>query len=111
MGTSVAHAELAKDAATSSIVLLSNDGVLPLGSSVRTIAVVGSASIADAYDSNIGGAWNHGDYYSGGGSGHLTPSSEQLVKPLDGIKARVLFGDVSPSGRLPIELSASESET
>jgi len=92
--TSAAHAELAKDAATSSIVLLSNDGVLPLGSAVRTIAVVGSASIADAYDSN-GGAWNQGDYYSGGGSGHLTPSSEQLVKPLDGIKARAAQAGVT----------------
>merc|ERR1711953_724875 len=50
--TSAAHAELAKDAATSSIVLLSNDGVLPLSTSVGTIAVVGSASVADAYDSN-----------------------------------------------------------
>merc|ERR1712137_1356640 len=65
--TSVAHAELAKDAATSSVVLLSNDG----------------------------GAWNHGDYYSGGGSGHLTPSSEQLVKPLDGIKARAAQAGVA----------------
>lgn len=85
--TNVGHAELAAAGAAASIVLLKNDGILPVRASVQSIAVVGEAAAADAYDSNSG-EWNRGDYYSGGGSGHMTPSSEQLVKTLDGLKSR-----------------------
>lgn len=80
------HAELATSAAAASIVLLQNDGVLPVSSEVKSIAVVGKVATADAYDSNYG-AWNQGDYYSGGGSGHMTPSAQQLVKTMGGIKS------------------------
>jgi beta-glucosidase len=85
--TSVAHERLSLEAATESVVLLKNEGVLPLASTVKTIAVVGSAAVAPAYDTNKeGSVWNIGDYYSGGGSGHLV--SSYVVTPLDGIKAR-----------------------
>jgi beta-glucosidase len=87
MVTSAEHAELATSAAAASIVLLKNDGVLPVGADVKSIAVVGKVATADAYDSNQG-VWNQGDYYSGGGSGHMTPSSQQLIKTMDGIKSR-----------------------
>lgn len=92
--TNSAMAELATSTAASSVVLLKNDGVLPLGSSVNSIAVVGSVSIAEAYNSNQG-VWNQGDYYSGGGSGHMTPSSLQLVKTMDGLKSRASKAGVS----------------
>lgn len=87
MVTSTEHAELATAAAAASIVLLKNDGVLPVGDGVKSIAVVGKVATADAYDSNQG-VWNQGDYYSGGGSGHMTPSAEQLIKTMDGLKSR-----------------------
>jgi beta-glucosidase len=89
MVTNAEHAELAAAGAAASIVLLKNDGVLPVKTSVQSIAVVGEAAAADAYDSNFG-AWNQGDYYSGGGSGHMTPSAQQLVKTLDGLKSRAV---------------------
>jgi beta-glucosidase len=88
------HAELATAAAAASVVLLKNDGVLPFGSSVKSIAVVGEVATADPFDSNHG-AWNVGDYYSGGGSGHMTPSSSQLVKTMDGLKARASKSGIS----------------
>jgi beta-glucosidase len=94
MVTSDEHAELATAAAAASIVLLKNDGVLPLGSSVKKIAVVGEVATAEPFDSNHG-AWNVGDYYSGGGSGHMTPSSSQLVKTMDGLKARASKAGIS----------------
>lgn len=92
--TSDEHAELATAAAAASVVLLKNDGVLPFGASVKSIAVVGEVATADAFDSNHG-AWNVGDYYSGGGSGHMTPSSSQLVKTMDGLKARASKAGIS----------------
>merc|ERR1712166_1609845 len=88
------HAELATTAAAASIVLLKNDGVLPLGSSVKSIAIVGEVANADSFDSNHG-AWNVGDYYSGGGSSHMTPSSSQLVKTMDGLKIRASKAGIS----------------
>jgi beta-glucosidase len=81
------HERLSREAATESVVLLKNGGVLPLSNKVKTIAVVGSAAVAPAYDTNkAGNVWNIGDYYSGGGSGHLV--SGYIVTPLDGIMAR-----------------------
>ena len=94
--TSDAHAALARDAATASIVLLQNDrAALPIDTTaVRTIAVVGAASVGKAFDPAGGGqgpaggrgTWNTGDYYSGGGSGHVT--APYVVTPLDGIRRR-----------------------
>lgn len=90
--TSSSHARLAGLAATESIVLLKNDGVLPLDK-VNTIAVIGSAATAKPYDASDGeGVWNVGDYYSGGGSGHV--SSKQVVTPLQGIRQRALLSHV-----------------
>lgn len=76
--------ELAAAAAAESVVLLKNDGVLPIGapSGPRTIAVIGGAS---HYLSDLKNEL-YPDYYTGGGSGHVTPGS--VVTPLDGIARR-----------------------
>ena len=58
------------------------------------MAVVGAASVGKAFDPAGGGqgpaggagTWNTGDYYSGGGSGHVT--APDVVTPLDGIRRR-----------------------
>jgi len=88
------HAALARHLAAESVVLLQNkDNVLPLvGSSanVRTIAIVGAASVAEPYNPHGQGQgqgdWAQGDYYAGGGSGHVVPG--HVVKPLDGLRRR-----------------------
>merc|ERR550525_1509045 len=68
------HAELARESATKSIVLLKNTGaVLPLEkSSVRKIRIVGKAATAGIVNPNHGD-WTDADLYSGGGSGHVVP--------------------------------------
>lgn len=93
--TGAAHRSLALASATESIVLLRNiGGVLPLTyldgtARVQTIAVVGSPAVAQPYDPAApGAAWQQGDYYSGGGSGHVTASTLALVTPLQGITAK-----------------------
>lgn len=88
--TKPSHVALAREAAAESIVLLQNeDLLLPLTrEKALTLAVVGSAATAQPYNSDPkdGGQWNRGDYYSGGGSGHVTAG--YVVTPLDGIRAR-----------------------
>jgi beta-glucosidase len=75
------HADLATKAAIDGVVLLKNNGVLPLRN-VKKLAVMGQA--ADAKDTlNI---WGAGSPYSGGGSGHV--ASTHVVTALQGIKAR-----------------------
>jgi beta-glucosidase len=91
---------LALAAATESIVLLKNDdGVLPLAESVKTIAVVGAAANSQPYDPN-GGSWFVGDFYSGGGSGHVVAG--HLTTPLQGIQLRAM--------KAGIEVLASASD-
>jgi beta-glucosidase len=83
-----AHAALAREAAAKSIVLLKNDGLLPLVN-LKRLAVIGKlAAVA-----------NTGD----GGSSNTTP--DYVVTPLDGLRAaladqcEVLFDDGSDATR------------
>jgi len=79
-----AHLELAAQAAAAGVVLLKNDGVLPLGSghvNVRRLAVVGpAAAAADNPDT-----WQ-GSPYAGGGSGHVV--APEVSSPLRAIRTR-----------------------
>ncbi|WIX91948.1 glycoside hydrolase family 3 C-terminal domain-containing protein [Amycolatopsis sp. DG1A-15b] len=75
--TNAANVATARDVAAAGSVLLKNTGVLPLGSSVKSIALSGG----DAIDpQNIGG-----------GSAKVNPSPAS-VNPIDGIKARAGSG-------------------
>ena len=72
-----AHASVALDAAQRGIVLLKNDGVLPLASSIRRIAVIGG--FADA------------GVLSGGGSSQVIPVGHGLLVPIGGDEAPSAF--------------------
>lgn len=81
---------LALRIASESIVLLKNDRhVLPLSDRVKTIAVIGSASVAVTTPDNM---THLGDYYSGGGSGHVQASDDNLWTALAGIRQRLPAG-------------------
>lgn len=86
--TSEAHDQLAQDIAAESIVLLKNRrSVLPLRNDIRRIAIVGSVAAAQPYNPALpGNDWHRGDYYSGGGSGHVTAAN--ITTPLAAILAR-----------------------
>jgi beta-glucosidase len=90
--TNAAHRALARKVATESIVLLKNEAdLLPLSaSSVKSIALIGAAATGRPYNPNEHGQghgdWSKGDYYSGGGSGHVVAG--YAVTPLDGITRR-----------------------
>jgi beta-glucosidase len=77
-----AHASAALDAAERGIVLLKNDGVLPLGGALRRIAVIG-----DHADAGV---------LSGGGSAQVNPVGHALTIPLGGEGAPLAFYDRSP---------------
>lgn len=69
--TSDKHRALAREAAAASVVLLQNDGILPLSSNrVKTLAVLGAASTTK--------------YNNGGGSGYVFAKSK--VSPLEALK-------------------------
>lgn len=68
------HAELARRVAAAAMVLLKNDGCLPLHPGVRSVAVIGPAGL-DAI------------YVSGGSAGVRLPA-DRLVTPLAGLTAR-----------------------
>lgn len=92
--TSPAHAALSRTLATQSIVLLQNENnLLPLNLTTgMKIAIIGSAAAAQSWDpagagQGSGTPWAIGDYYSGGGSGHM--ASGYVVTPMEGISARV----------------------
>lgn len=88
--STAAHQQIARDGATASVVLLKNDNAtLPISHEyVSTIAVVGAAAVGAIFNPTSGqghGGWNTGDYYSGGGSGHV--AAGYVVTPLAGITA------------------------
>mmetsp|Transcript_7777 Transcript_7777/g.19214 ORF Transcript_7777/g.19214 Transcript_7777/m.19214 type:complete len:907 (-) Transcript_7777:109-2829(-) len=113
------HLALGRRLAAESVVLLKNEGdVLPISSdSVATIAVIGSAAAADAFDPNSKSQGAYAlavaDYYSGGGSGHCAPATRRrvVVKPLDGIKRRAASAGIrvveSPSNSVSQAISAA----
>jgi len=86
---SEAHVALAREAATQAIVLLKNDGILPIGgpgAGVKSIALIGQAlggQSRGSLDSAQGA-----DYYMGGGSGHCQASNSNLTTPLQGLSRR-----------------------
>jgi len=86
--TNAAHAQLAQDIAAESVILLKNNqGLLPLSKSTKSLAVIGPAGNAQPYNPVLpGNVWNKGDYYSGGGSGHITAAN--ITTPLAAILAR-----------------------
>jgi len=97
--TSPRNNALARFIAAESVVLLKNtDAILPIGKRrpVRRIAVIGVASEAKPYDPNgVGqgkGEWNMGDYYSGGGSGHIALGS--VITPLQAITERAKIAGI-----------------
>jgi beta-glucosidase len=69
---SVEHRQLARRAAQASLVLLKNDGVLPLGPGVKSIAVIGP----NANDARV--QW-----------GNYNGIASHTVTPLEGIRARL----------------------
>jgi len=90
-----AHQKLARSIATESVVLLKNvDDVLPITSDkVKTIAVVGSPAVSKPRKNLFFfHVFPYGDYYSGGGSGHVTPA--YVVTPLEGIKRRAAVAGI-----------------
>jgi len=90
--TNAEHRALSRSLAADSIVLLKNEAeVLPINpGKVSKIAIIGAPAVAKSYDpSGVGqgggATWHTGDYYSGGGSGHMTG---RPVTPLEGLKQR-----------------------
>jgi beta-glucosidase len=76
------HLELARETARDAIILLKNDGILPISPRrVKTLAVIGWA----ANQTDVQNPWK-GSPYAGGGSAHVVAPS--VVTPLDGIKER-----------------------
>eukprot|EP00811_Abedinium_folium_P028753 NODE_4477_length_1886_cov_11.546333.p1 GENE.NODE_4477_length_1886_cov_11.546333~~NODE_4477_length_1886_cov_11.546333.p1 ORF type:complete len:390 (+),score=118.49 NODE_4477_length_1886_cov_11.546333:424-1593(+) len=91
--TSAAHAKLADRLAAESVVLLKNEGsILPIQSTVRSIAVIGSAAIAQPQPESSDAA----DYYSGGGSGHV--SADNVITPLEALSRRAMAAGINVVG-------------
>jgi beta-glucosidase len=80
------HRKLAYDAACQSLVLLKNNGVLPLGQNVKKIALVGPNSdspyslLGDYTYQTLAGFWFNI---------RLNPTSPQLVPLVDGLRSRI----------------------
>ena len=90
-----AHRQLALEAARESIVLLKNDGILPLKKTLNSIAIIGpNADPAEVhlnrgYDPVFGAEAPHGYNPLLGG---YSPSGTRVVTPLEGIRAKVSPG-------------------
>uniref|UniRef100_A0A7S2Q2D7 Probable beta-glucosidase G n=1 Tax=Zooxanthella nutricula TaxID=1333877 RepID=A0A7S2Q2D7_9DINO len=91
------HRAVAGDVAAAAVVLLKNIDVLPLVGvprerGVRRIAVVGQAASAEpsVWGQQVPGQQGlpAGDYYSGGGSGHIHANPDNVITALDGITRR-----------------------
>ncbi|CAE8610571.1 unnamed protein product [Polarella glacialis] len=114
--TNTEHVALARSLAAESIVLLKNAGnLLPLSNSTRTIAVIGTAAAAEAWNpagagQGVNDAWHRGDYYSGGGSGHVVAAN--VVTPLEGLRRRAALAGIdvisSPSNDVAEALAAAQ---
>ncbi|CAE8600067.1 unnamed protein product [Polarella glacialis] len=115
--TSAEHVALARSLAAESIVLLKNaGGLLPLShSTTRTIAVIGKAATAEAWNPDGAGqgvndSWRFGDYYSGGGSGHVVAAN--VVTPLEGLRRRAALAGIDvispPSNDVAEALAAAQ---
>lgn len=114
--TNSEHVSLARRLAAQSIVLLqNNDGVLPINAgAIKTVAVVGAPAVAKSYNPAGAGqenaeAFTGGDYYSGGGSGHVV--AEHIVTPLAAIQDRAASAGIkvlaSPSDDLEAALAVA----
>ena len=95
---------LAREIATDAVVLLKNDGALPLERGA-TVAVVGSACSSLQNTTELLRRWDLGDYYVVGGSGRVLPESVTTV--LDGLRARGVDVIASPTDDVAAALAAS----
>jgi beta-glucosidase len=90
------HRALALEAAQKGIVLLKNDGILPLAGRVRTVAVLGPAAAV---------------YCSGGGSSQVPPAAP--VSALEGLRGRAgpdIRIDYAAGVKMPVDLSPVEAQ-
>ncbi len=83
------HHNLARQVAAESMVLLKNDGILPLRN-VSRIAVIGRAAVEA--------------HYQGGGSSHINPT--QVDAPFDELRKRAGSAQISHSEGYPIDASS-----
>jgi len=100
------HSKVARMAATRSVVLLKNDGILPLQKSkIKRIAIVGPAAAAVEE-----GPGTNSSTYGGGGSSHVKIS--HVVTPLkamiEGAQAAGITPTVSTDGRINSSLQAAK---
>jgi len=109
--TTSSHKALTKSLATDSIVLLKNEeSLLPISKSVKRIAIIGSVADSESYDpagatQGLGLQWWSGDYYSGGGSGHLTGN---VTSALQGLSARAALEGIEVIASASDNLTAAE---
>ena len=82
--TSSEHKMIARDLAADSVVMLKNEGVLPLKTGTK-VAVVGGACAAVHDAETLMKRWDLGDYYVVGGSGRVVAA--RITSVLDALRA------------------------